>query len=661
MFSFPVLGGATENQLSDPSSIVLTASAAKSLFADEDPIGKVIKVDDRIDLTVTAVVMDAPSNSSFSFDCLIPFTTYMNQQHWVKESLSEWSNYSFNLYVEFDEHVDQAQVAEAVRDVIRRNSSEETDITFLPMERWRLYSDFKNGKSVSGLIVYVRIFTAIALFILIIACINFTNLATARSEKRAREVGVRKAVGSGRKELVIQFMGETLITAFLSFVVAVGLVEIALPGYNVLVGKSLRIDYANPLWYGAAGLVIALTGFIAGSYPALYLSSFRPATVLKGRLYSGGRGSLPRKVLVATQFFFSIVLIISTTVIYYQLHHLRSRPTGYNVENLLTVPATGNVLQNFEVIKNELLNQNLAETVTSSSSPITAVFSFQGYVNWSGKREGQRASFATVAVNRDYSKTLGIRIVSGRDFSPEFADSTSIIVNEAAVAYMGLKDPIGETVEVFEKKYTIVGVMENVVMLSPTRAVDPTLFIYDPSWISHVTIRLPEHTKMDETLSRIESVFRRHNPAYPFTYRFTDQDFEDKFTNLKRIGYLSNIFSSLAIAISCLGLFGLAAFTVEQRTKEIGIRKVLGATVSHVVILISRDFTRLIAVAFVLATPLAGWLMSDWLSQFEYRIAIEWWIPVVSGIIVFALALSVVSVQALRAAIANPASSLKSE
>lgn len=661
MFSFDIVKG-SDNQLDDPTTIVLTESAAASLFGDEEPIGKVVRVDDKNDLTVTAIVKDPPTNSTFDFECLIPFTTYMSVEPWVKDCLSRWGNNSFNMYVEFEQGVNPEEVESRVKDVIKKNNpDEEVEVTFLPMERWRLYSEFKNGKSVTGLIMYVRTFSTIAIFILVIACINFTNLATARSEKRAREVGIRKSIGCRRKELIAQFMGETFLTAIVSFMIAIGLVEVSLPFYNILVDKKLAINYGNPEWYAAAFGLIFVTSLLAGSYPSLYLSSFQPAAVLKGRMQSGKRGEIPRKVLVTLQFFFSIFLIIATTVIYFQLDHLKNRPTGFDAHNLLTVPATGDVGKNFDVIKNELLIRNLADAVTTSSSPITAIYQFNGGLEWSGKREDQRRGFATVGVNYDYTKTMGIRIIQGRDFSTEFNDSTSVLINEAAAAYMGLEEPIGEELLFHGINYTVVGVVEDVVMISPTRSVDPGIFIFDPTWKSDVTIRLASHTGASALLPEVERIFSKYNPSHPFTYRFADEEFALKFQSIERIGDLSNLFSMLAILISCLGLFGLSAFTAEQRTKEIGIRKVLGATIGNVVVLISRDFTLLVIAAFLFAAPFGVWFMNDWLSKYEYRITIPWWFIAFAGGLALFLSLFVVSFQALKAAIANPANSLRTE
>lgn len=662
MFSFQVVKGDPQKQLGDPSTIVLTESTAAALFGNEEPIGKIVRVDDEIDLTVTGVVKDVPGNSSFSFECLLPFSTYMNREQWVKNSLTNWGNNSFNLYVEMNPEADPEQVEARLKDIIKKNAEGSSfEVTFHPMEKWRLHSDFKNGKNVGGYIVYVSMFTVIAIFILVIACINFMNLATARSERRSREVGIRKSIGSGRRELVLQFLGETLIISMVAFLIALGITEMVLPLFNHLVDKQLSIDYTAPYFWGMAVIVIIGTGLLAGSYPAFYLSSFQAAAVLKGKMQIGKKGVLPRKILVTLQFFFSIALIISTLVVYYQINHLKNRPVGYDQDNLIMVSNTGDIRKNFDAIKRELLTNRLASSVTSSSSPVTAIYAFMGEVSWKGKREDQRTAMATVATSHDYAKTLGITVKEGRDFNEDFTDSTSIVLNESAVAYMGLKEPLGETVRWDETDYKVVGVFADLVMASPNRSVDPTMFVFDPTWMSHLTIKLSPEASTEETLASVESIFRKYNPNYPFTYQFVSQEFERKFTGIQLIGRLANVFSFLAIIISCLGLFGLAAFTAEQRTKEIGIRKVLGASLSTVVVLISRDFSKLVIVAFVIAAPLSWWLMDNWLNQYNYRISIEWWILAVAGLSVMVLALVVVIFQALKAALTNPVNALRNE
>lgn len=663
MFSFQLLEGTAESALKDPSSIVLTRSTAKALFGDEEAMGKIIRVDNRTDLTVTGITEDVPDHSTLRFDCLIPFSTYMVVEPWVKRASTQWGSFSFNMYVELHDYARPEEVHARIRDHVSKHDegSPDAEVFLHPLAQWRLYSDFENGKVAGGIIEYVHMFTMIAVFILVIACINFMNLATARSERRAREVGIRKTVGSNRKEIVLQFLAESVFVSIIAFLVALGITEIALPYYNSLVEKTLFIDYGNAAFWGWSLTIVFLTGLIAGSYPALYLSGFQPAAVLKGKMQSGKKGALPRKVLVTLQFVFSILLIVSTLVVYLQLNHLRNKPSGYDRENLVMVPATGDVPRHLETIKRALLDQGLAGNVTSSSSPITAIYSFMGGVEWPGKRPDQRASIATVATSFDYAKTMGIDFVEGRDFSQDLNDSSSVIINETFVAYTGLKNPLGEKIRWNDADYQIIGIFRDVVMSTPNAACDPTMFILDPSWISEVSIRLPANKSPHAVLTGIESVFKEYNPAYPFAYRFANDEFDKKFTDIQRIGRLSNLFALLAIMISCLGLFGLSAFTAEQRTKEFGIRKVMGATAAHVVSLISREFSKLILIAFIIAAPLGWWAMDEWLQKYEYRIDIQWWMIAVAGGLTLFLGLATVSFQAVKAAVTNPARALRNE
>lgn len=663
MFTFPMIHGSAETSLHDPSAIVITRSTALALFGEENPMGKSIRLDNLVDLTVTGVTADVPENSTFQFDCLVPFTTYMTNESWVKRASTQWGNNSFNMYVELHDYAAADEVQQRIKDLIKANDPESTtaEVILHPLTRWRLYSEFENGKSSGGVIEYVRMFSIIAIFILVIACINFMNLATARSERRAREVGIRKTVGSNRRELILQFLAESIIISFFAFFIALGIAETALPFYNGLVEKNLFIDYTSLRFWATAAAIIFSTGIVSGSYPAFYLSGFRPAAVLKGKMQAGKKGTLPRKILVTLQFTFSIILIVSTMVVYLQLNHLKNKPIGYDKQNMVMIQSTGDIPKNAEIIKQELLNEGLATAVTTSSSPITSIYAYMGGVEWQGKRPDQRAAIATVATSHDYAKTMGISIIMGRDFSEEFNDSTSVILNEAFASYAGMKNPLEEKIRWNDRDYKVVGVFGDVVMSSPTSAADPTMFIYDPTWISEVSLRLPEHTSVHETIARIEAIFEKYNPAYPFVYRFTDDEFNRKFTDIQRIGSLANLFAALAILISCLGLFGLSAFTAEQRTKEFGIRKVLGATAAHVVTLISSDFSRLILLAFLIAAPLGWWSMNEWLQRYEYRIDIEWWMLGLPGALTLTLGLLTVSFQAIRAALSNPVKALRNE
>jgi ABC-type antimicrobial peptide transport system permease subunit len=528
--------------------------------------------------------------------------------------------------------------------------------------KWRLNSNFENGKEAGGRIDFVKMFGVIAVFILVIACINFMNLSTARSERRAREVGIRKSVGSKRIELIFQFIGESLFISTVAFVIAVLLAQLLMPYYNNLVDKKLFIDYqSSEFWLFAFGLIL-LTGVVSGSYPAFYLSSFQPAKVLKGKIQTGKSGSTPRKILVTLQFGFSILLIIGTIVIYQQIQHSKGRALGYDQENLITVAYTTEVGKNYRAIKLELLQTGAVNSVTKSNSPITDIWS-NNFLGWPGKPESQKVIFSTIATEYDYVKTMGIKLLDGRDFSEDFkSDSMAIIVNKAAMDLMQLKNPMGERLDLWGKKRELIGIVDNVLMGSPFQPVKPMFIVLDPNWISSVTIRLEKTKDLAASLKKVEAVFKKYSPAYPFEYDFADVEFAKKFNDINMTSRLASLFALLAIIITGLGLFGLAAFAAEQRTKEIGIRKVMGASVSSLVGLMSKDFSRLVIIAFVVSSPIAWWLLNHFiLDKYKDRIDIAWWVFPITGLIALTFALAIVSTQALRAAHANPAVSLRND
>ena len=662
VFTFDMVKGDPNTALSDPSSIVITESTAKTFFDDADPINQLIKVDNGQELKVTGVVKDVPRQSFFRFDYVMPFAYYEATQSWVRYSKDNWNNNSFQMYVQLQPGASEAEVNKSIENIIKDNNPKApTAKLFLhPMSKWRLYSNFENGINSGGMIEYVRLFTAIAIFVLVIACINFMNLATARSESRAREVGIRKSVGSRRKELIFQFLGESVMVTFISSVLALVLVELVLPSYNLLVNKNIFIDYSNPwLWSIALGWVLVI-GIFSGSYPAFYLSSFQPVKVLKGKVNVGKGATTPRKVLVTLQFGFSIFLIIGTIVIYQQIMHVKNRDMGYDRENLMQIWTNGELETNFQTIREELVRTGVVKSVCKSNSPITSIFS-NNEVKWEGMPD-QRVGFSTIATEYDYTETMGIKMIEGRDFSRDFkSDSMAVIVNQAAVDLMGMEEPLGQKIIYNDQELEIIGVMPNVVMASPYQPVEAMTLIFDPDWSSTITLRLNKTENLAESINKVETVFKKLNPTYPFEFRFADADFERKFATINLISRLATIFASLAIIITCLGLFGLAAFTAEQRTKEVGIRKVMGASVSSLVLLISKDFSRLVIFGFLISGPIAWWFLNNFLERYTYRISIMWWILPVAGATALVLALIIVSTQALRAATANPSQSLRSE
>ncbi|MEM6641669.1 MAG: ABC transporter permease [Bacteroidota bacterium] len=664
MFEFPLLKGSHSEALKDPLSIVISESLATILFGDEDPIGKQVKLADEGLLQVTAVLKDLPKNSTFQFDYLATWKYRESQNKWIRENKTNWGNYSYQVFVELNEASRQAAVDQSIFPVMMEKDAEdgiEKHLFLYPMKKWRLYSNWDaQGNEIGGRSDYVQLFTFIAVVILVIACINFMNLATARSEKRAKEVGIRKSLGSSKKRLIAQFISESIFTTTIAFVAALILTQALLPAYNDLVEKQLSINYSDPLFwiYSVCGIIIL--GIVSGSYPAFYLSSFNPIKTLKGTLKMGKGGTLPRKILVVLQFSFSIILIISTIIIFRQIELVKDRDLGYDQENLLSMDYTHDISENYDVIKQELLASGVVESMTRSNSKITQINS-NNFLGWPGKPENQKVIFTTITSDYDYAETMGIEMLLGRDFSADFAsDSNAIIVNKAALELMNLEDPIGTNLSLWGEPRKLVGVMDNVLMGSIYEPVKP-LFMVLQNWGGYVTIRLKKEQDLTEALGILEKIFNKYNPAYPFDYKFMDTDFQQKFNTIYLTQKLATLFSALAIMITGLGLFGLAAFTAEQRTKEIGIRKVLGATVANLVKLMSSDFAKLVIISFVLAAPAGWYLMDKYLDRYTIRISIEWWIFPVVGLLVLGFATLIVSAQAQRAAKANPVNSLRSE
>lgn len=662
MFEYPLVQGTAALVMDDPRSIIITESTAKALFGAEDPLNKFVRVDNENELKVTGVLKDIPKNSSFEFDFLMTWKYREQVNEWVRNNNDNWGNYSFQVFTELNNPANKTAVENQIKKLIQAHGEEDLkpEIFLYPMLRWRLFSNFENGVESGGMNDYVRLFTIIAIFVLVIACINFMNLATARSERRAREVGIRKSVGSGKFELVAQFIGESTFISLIAFALAILMAQLLLPFYNDLVQKKLVIDYtSSQFWLFAVGMVL-FTGLLAGSYPAFYLSSFQAVKVLKGKLAVGRGGSTPRKVLVTLQFGFSILLIIGTIVIYQQIQLVKGRQLGYTQENLIATDFTHEVKKNYKAIKLELLNTGAVEAVSRSNSEITNISS-NNFLGWPGKPEDLRVIFTTIVTEYDYTKTMGIKVLEGRDFSEDFpSDSMAIIVNKAGLALMNLKDPLGTELPLWGKNRKLIGVVDDVLMGSPYQPIKPMFMVLD-DWGGSVSIRLKKTNNLQGAINQVKKVFEKYSPAYPFEYRFADVEFQKKFTTINLTSRLASLFAILTIIITGLGLFGLAAFTAEQRTKEIGIRKVLGASTRGIIGLISKDFSLLVGIAFVLASPLAWWLLHNHLQTFAIRTEIGWWVFPFTGLMLLLFALTIVSTQAFRAARANPASSLRNE
>ncbi|MBS1488280.1 MAG: ABC transporter permease [Bacteroidetes bacterium] len=659
MFRFPLLKGSA-NALNDPTSILITESVAKALFGNQDAMGQMVRLDNKTDFKVAGILKDLPSNSSYSFEFLAPWIIY--GESWAKRHKDNWDDQSYPIVVELQAGANLDDLNKKLTALFREKKKDEKCEMFIqPLKEWRLYSHFENGKQSGGMIESVRLFSVTAGFILLIACINFMNLATARSERRAREVGIRKTVGSRRKELIGQFIGESVLVTAMAFMAAIVLVELVLPLYNVLVDKKLNMAYASPLFWFFSIVFILAVGFFAGSYPAFYLSSFNPVKVLKGNLNVGRGAIAPRKVLVSLQFFFSIFLMVGTLVIYTQIQHVKNREVGYDRENLIMVSANAEMGKNFPAIEKELTASHLASSLTVSSSPITDIFG-NNTLDWPGKIAGREILFARVIVGANYTKTMGIQVLEGRDFLEEHkSDSSAMLLNKAAVDVMNLHDPVGAQIKLWNKTWTVVGVLDNVLMSSPFAEVRPGFFLFTPNGAEVVTIRLEKSDNLNNTLAEVERVFKKYNPSNPFEYHFVDQQFATKFATINLTGKLASLFAFLAVFITCLGLFGLATFTAEQRTKEIGIRKVLGASTLGIVNLLSKDFTVLVLVGFGLAAPVSWWGLNNYLQAYHYRVSFAWWIIPAAGLFTLGLTLVIVGTQAVRSASANPVNSLRSE
>jgi len=662
MFEFPLIYGDASNILDDPTSIVITEATAKALFGEKDAMDKTIRVDEKGDLKVSGILKDIPKNSSFDFDFLLPWKYKRQNDPGLIENENRWRGYYFPVYVELNDPTRKTDVENSIKNLLSDNGMGDIkpELFLHPLNRWRLYSRFENGIEKGGLSDYVQLFSLIAIFIIIIACINFINLSTARSEMRAKEVGIRKTVGSNRLNLVMQFIAESMIISFIAYFIAVFIAQLVLPFYNNMVEKELFIDYQSWIFWAFSIAIIFVTGFISGSYPAFYLSSFKPIKVLKGKVQVGRNASLPRKVLVTLQFGFSILLIIGTIVIYEQIQLVKNRHFGYEQANLISVELNDELNKNYQVIKNELLQTGVVEATTVSNSAITRI-TRNSYLGWPGKPEDEMVGFATVICQYDYTKTMGIQMLEGRDFSEDFvSDSSAIIVNKTAMDVMKLEDPIGTELDLGNRKGTLIGIVDNVLMESPYHDVRP-LFMLMGETDGVMSMRIRKTDDLQAAINTIEKVFNKYNAAYPFEYTFADVEFQEKFSTINMTSKLASLFAMLTIVITGLGLFGLAAYTAEQRTKEIGIRKVMGASVISIITLISKDFSRLVILAFLISAPIAWWLLNLYLERYPVRIDIQFWIFPFTGLFALAFALSIVITQALRAAHTNPVNALRNE
>ena len=661
MFSFPMISGNPHTALNDMHSVIVTEKLSGKLFGNENPIGKLVKIDNKETFRVTGLIKDPPGNTRFQFEYLLPWS-YL---HHIGEDDQNWGNNSTRTYVLLKPNASLASVQSKLKTLKGKYEKDEEkwEMFLYPMKKWRLYSRFNGAVEDGGRIEFVKLSSIIAVFILLIASINFMNLNTARSEKRAKEVGIRKVVGARKSGLISQFLGESILLSFFAALLAIGLVELSLPLFNQVTDKKMVVDFGSISLWGLIIGFIFITGLLAGSYPAFFLSSFQPVKVLKGGFKKVNALVTPRKVLVVLQFSFAIILIICTIIVQQQINHAQDRETGYDKNNLIYHFLTGDVEKNYMLIKNELISSGAASSVTKTSAPLTQAWSDSWGFEWQGKDPNDKTDFDRYSADDNFLKTTGLQLVRGRDMdlNKYITDSTAMILNESALKVMKFKEPLGQLVKDGDSQFHIIGVVKDFILRSPYEPTHPMIIEGGKGWFNVIHIKLSNLQPTAKSLQQTESIFKKYNPEYPFEYHFVDEEYAKKFQDEKRTAVLAAFFSGLTIFISCLGLFGLATYMAETRIKEIGVRKVLGASVTGITFLISRDFLRLVLIAFLIAAPIAWWSMETWLKNYPYRVNIHWWVFALAGGTSFFIALVTISYQAIRAAISNPINSLRSE
>jgi len=669
MLTFNMLKG-TRDGLKDPYSIMLSASLARIIFGDENPLNKILKIDGKVDAKVTGVFEDMPYNSEFAELAFIaPWALNTKINPWQTYFEDDWNNSFLQIFVQIASHTSFDQVSSKIKDIMLNHSTDEIakskkfEVFLHPMANWHLYNEFENGKISGGLIRYVWLFGSIGVFVLLLACINFTNLSTARSEQRAKEVGIRKSIGSEKKQLIFQFFTESFLVVVIAFLISLLIVYFTLPFFNQLADKKMVISWGNPVfWFLGIGFSL-FTCLLAGSYPAFYLSAFQPIKALKGTFRIGIMAVLQRKVLVVLQFSVSTILIIGTIIVYRQIQFTQDRPVGYDGKDLIFVNVkTDEIHKHYDAFRNEILNTKSVIDVAESNGSLIEIAENNGDFNWRGKAPDFREGFGLIRVSYDYGNTVGWEFIEGRGFSREAPnDAYSLILNESAAKLMGLENPVGEIIKHAGKDYEIIGVVKDMIMKSPYGSARQSIFSILPWQGNVISFKLKPEADIHEALSKIEVVFKKYVPYQPFDYKFVDQEYSKKFINEIRIGNLASVFALLAIFISCLGLFGLASYVAERRTKEIGIRKVIGASIFSLWKMLSKDFVVLVLLANFIASPIAYFFLSGWLEDYEYRIEITWWIFALTGMSTLLITVLTVSYQAVKVALTNPIKSLKSE
>ena len=663
MFSYSLQQGSITTALNEPNSIAISKHMAEYFFGNaEKAINKTIRFENNEDLKVTAVFDDVPPKSSLQFDFLRTWTDFIKQNDWVHN----WGNTDPQTFIQLRDGADAAKVQAKIKDFIynyqEKDKSFITELALQPYTEKYLHSNFKDGYLDGGRIEYVRLFSIIAVFILLIACINFMNLATARSAKRAKEVGIRKVVGAMRSTLIAQFIGEAVILTFFSIIIAIVITALSLPAFNQLTGKQLSMPFDDPVfWLVIAGLLL-ITGFVSGSYPALFLSSLKPVRVLKGSLKFSWNATFFRKALVVFQFAMSVFLVIAMIVVYKQLNYIQTKNLGYDRDNLVYIPIEGDLVKNYELFKQQALSGADIVNISKMRNSPTAIFHHTTSISWTAKDPNLSVSFADGVVGYDFVKTMNLQMQSGRDFSKDYGtDSVGFLLNETAVNKIGLKNPVGKTITWGRHEGQVVGVMKDFHFNSLHETIEPLIMRLDENWTWGTILVRIKVGKTREAIAALQQLCKQLNPKFPFTYQFSDLEYAKLYESEAVVSKLANIFAFLAIFISCLGLFGLATFTAEQRTKEIGVRKVLGASSTSIVRLLSMNFLKPIVLAFLIAFPLAWYAMNNWLQDYQYKIDLNWWMFAVAGLLTICIALITVSYQSIKAALINPVDSLRSE
>ncbi len=666
IFNYHFIKGNAATALAQPNSIVITDETAKALFGNQDPMNKLVKRNNSTALMVSGVIKKPAQNSSFQFDYVLPWALFETENaSWIKTS--GWGNNFCQILVQLKSNRSYSQADAVVRKMLGLHQDgdkgSKSEAFLYPFGKRHLYSQFENGKPVGGLIEQVHLFEVLAVCILLIACANFMNLSTARSEERAKEVGIRKAIGSSRRLLIRQFMAEAVLMSFIAMVISVLLLVVVVPFFNQWLNLHLSIPYQQGAVYICLLGFAILTGVVSGSYPAFYLSSFEPIKVLKG-VFKGGKGAVPvRKVLVVIQFAFTVFLITATICIYRQINFVKNKPIGFDKGNMIEIPAEGNLQQSAEVLVNRLKNEGVITAATSFSTSINNSGNNTWGVSWPGKQEDQKVLVDIFHVGFNFIEAAGTKLVQGREFSAQFPADTAhktVMINQALANIMHLKHPVGAIITWDGQPLTVIGIYQDFVWGAPYEKTRPMISeCYNGGSI--IALRLNSHNSIGQSVSRVESALKEMNPAYPPDLRFVDSDFEQKFQNEQLLGRLANLFGGLAIIISCLGLLGMATYAAEQRVKEIGVRKVLGASVAGLTALLSKDFLKLVGIAIIIAIPFSIWILNKWLQHYEYRIDLNWWMMALAGLITIIIALATVSFQAVKAALANPIKSLRSE